>query len=147
MIRIARLPDVETIVNYNYKMAQETENHELDKNVLRKGVTEAILDDAKACYYLYEKDNEICGQLMITKEWSDWREGYFWWIQSVYVKKEYRRKGIFRRLYQYVKKQAEARDDVCGLRLYVDKNNQIAQSTYKSLGLDETSYLMYEYEI
>ncbi|MFW6007130.1 MAG: GNAT family N-acetyltransferase [Halanaerobiales bacterium] len=147
MIRKARLPDVETIVNNNYKMAQETENHELDKNILRKGVTEAVLDDSKACYYLYEEDKKIIGQIMITKEWSDWREGYFWWIQSVYVGKEHRRKGVFRKLFQYIKNLAQEDEEVCGLRLYVEENNKIAQSTYKNLGLDKTSYLMYECEI
>ena len=147
MIRKGQLPDVEKIVEYNYRMALETEDHELDKEVLRKGVTEAILDDAKASYYLYEEQGEVIAQMMITKEWSDWRGGCFWWIQSVYVAKPYRRNGVFRELYQYVKNLAENRDDVCGLRLYVEKENEIARTTYEKLGLDQTSYLMFECEI
>lgn len=147
MIRNARLSDVETIVEYNYQMALETEKHKLNKDVLRKGVTEAVIDDAKASYYLYEKEGEIIGQMMITREWSDWREGFFWWIQSVYVKKDQRRKGVFSDLYKYIKNLAREKENICGLRLYVDKNNTVAQSTYNELGMDETAYLMYECEI
>lgn len=83
---------------------------------------------------------------MITKEWSDWRNGLFWWIQSVYVKPEYRRQGIYRRMYRFVKDLAENHPEVCGCRLYVEKENTVAQSTYSALGMTETHYKLFEEE-
>jgi len=83
---------------------------------------------------------------MLTKEWSDWRNGYFWWIQSVYIDKKFRRQGIFKALYEYVKSQAEENEQVCGLRLYVERNNDLAKDTYLALGMIETHYLLYEWE-
>lgn len=146
MIRKAEERDIEIIAEYNYRMALETENIKLDKKKVLDGVRHAINDQSKATYYLYEIDDKVAGQLMITKEWSDWRDGYFWWIQSVYVNEQYRRRGIFRELYKYVEKLVERDSSACGIRLYVEKNNKRAQNTYKSMGMEETNYLLYEIE-
>ncbi len=146
MIRKAEESDVEIIAEYNCKMAMETEDLKLDKEIVLKGVSHALNDSSKAEYYLYEIDGMVVGQLMITKEWSDWRDGDFWWIQSVYVDNNYRRKGIFRALYNHVEKLVQKDPFACGIRLYVEKNNERAQHTYKEMGMEETHYLLYEVE-
>jgi len=91
-----------------------------------------------------ENGGEIVGSLMVIFEWSDWRNGFFWWVQSVYVKPEYRRRGVFKKLYEYVRRAASERDDVCGLRLYVEKDNDMAQTVYGRLGMKKTNYRLYE---
>jgi len=146
MIRKAEESDVEIIAEYNCKMAMETEDLKLDKEIVLKGVSHALNDSSKAEYYLYEIDGMVVGQLMITKEWSDWRDGDFWWIQSVYVDNNYRRKGIFRALYNHVEKLVQEDPLACGIRLYVEKNNERAQHTYKKMGMEESHYLLYEVE-
>jgi len=138
--------DLETIVDYNANLARETESIELNKERLRKGVNAILSDPNKGIYFVYEQDKQVLGQMMITKEWSDWRNGYFWWIQSVYVKHSHRKKGIFQSLYMHVKELVSNEDSICGLRLYVERENKIAQSTYEKLGMDETHYLLYEWE-
>lgn len=144
MIRIAEKKDIEIITEYNLKMAEETEGLKLEEGVVRNGVRQGLMDPARATYYVYEIDEKVVGQLMITKEWSDWRNGEFWWIQSVYVAESYRHQGIFRDLYDYVRKLAESDANVCGMRIYVEKNNKTAQETYKKLGMKETNYLLFE---
>lgn len=146
MIREGRIDDIETLVEYNYLLALETEELKLDKTILTKGVEACIIDPSKGSYYVYESDNKVVGQLMITKEWSDWRNGEFWWIMSVYVHKDYRKKGIFKSLYKHVASLAEKRDDVVGLRLYVEFENEKAQKTYKKLGMEKTNYFIFEEE-
>ncbi len=146
MIRKATINDINTIVEYNANLARETESLELDIKRLKEGVNAVLSNENKGHYFLYEKDQQIIGQLMITTEWSDWRNGYFWWIQSVYVKKSHRRKGIFKALYQHVKEIVSNDSSICGLRLYVERENNNAQQTYKQLGMDETYYLLYEWE-
>ena len=143
-IRTAKINDLDTIAEFNYKMALETENKILDMTVLRKGVESILLDPGKGTYFVYEHDNEIKGQLMITREWSDWRNGYFWWIQSVYVNKNHRGNNIFKCLYNYVRKLSEDDADSAGLRLYVEKENIKAQSVYTKMGMEKTDYLIYE---
>ncbi len=144
MIRRGNIKDLDTIVKYNYNLAKETENLELDKEILKKGVRTALEDNGNGIYFVYEKDDMVVGQIMITKEWSDWRNGDYWWIQSVYVNKDYRGQGIFTQLFDYVKYLAERSNNVCSLRLYVEKKNERAKDTYKSKGMKETHYLMYE---
>ncbi len=146
MIRKATINDLNTIVDFNAFMAKETENIELDRTRLQIGVKSILQDSTKGIYYVYELDNQVVGQIMITYEWSDWRNGFFWWIQSVYVDKLHRRKGIFQSLYNHIKTLAENDPTVCGIRLYVEKENYIAQTTYKKLGLNESCYLLYEYK-
>ena len=95
-------------------------------------------------YVVAENSGGVVGTLMITTEWSDWRDGLFWWIQSVYVSPDFRRKGIYRQMYQYIRSLASENADICGYRLYVEKDNTIAQQTYETLGMAETDYLLYE---
>lgn len=143
-IRAARPDDASVLVEFNRAIARETENRELPLEVVSNGV-EALLDDAnKGFYVIAENDGVIAGTLMVTNEWSDWRNGMFWWIQSVYVKAEFRRRGVYRLLYNYVREQADSSPGVCGFRLYVERDNVAAQKTYESLGMHETVYKMYE---
>ena len=136
--------DAETIVEFNAQLAQETEHRALDRVLLRHGVDEVLADAAKGLYWLAEAKNQIVGQLMVTLEWSDWRNGWFWWVQSVYVRPEWRGRGVFSELYAFVEQQATECPDVCGLRLYVEKNNAAARRTYERLGMKPTNYLVFE---
>ncbi|OOM79486.1 GNAT family N-acetyltransferase [Clostridium sp. BL-8] len=145
-IRKANIDDLEIIAKFNYNLAKETEDKELNLDIVTKGV-KAILDDpAKGQYYVYEINNKVVGQIMHTYEWSDWRNGMFLWVQSVYVDAEYRRNGIFKELYAYVKNTCDKNEELAGIRLYVEKENHNAKATYKSLGMSECNYHMYEYE-
>jgi GNAT superfamily N-acetyltransferase len=142
--RQAAVSDSVIIADFNAFMAKETENLELDLERLRKGTEALLADSSKGIYYLAETDGKVVGQLMITYEWSDWRNATFWWIQSVFVHPEYRKQGIFRTLYRYVESIARKRGDVCGLRLYVDQSNKRAQNTYEALGMKRSHYQMME---
>jgi ribosomal protein S18 acetylase RimI-like enzyme len=144
VIRLANLSDLETIAAYNTALADETEGLKLDSERLRQGIRVVLADSSKGFYTVAERDGRIIGQMMITFEWSDWRNGVFWWIQSVYVHPAFRRQGIFRRLYDHVLNQAKSAGPVCGLRLYVEKENRRAQQTYTDLGMQKTSYEVYE---
>jgi ribosomal protein S18 acetylase RimI-like enzyme len=146
-IRLGEEIDIGALVGFNQAMARETEAKELDESVLTAGV-ENLLKNKRFGFYVVaeaigESSRQAVGSLMVTYEWSDWRNGLFWWIQSVYIKPEFRRRGIYRRLYDFVKEQATAQD-VCGFRLYVEKENRIAQRTYEQLGMSESHYVMYE---
>lgn len=143
-IRMAGIDDIDTLVNFNQQMAMETENKVLNNIILKKGVSRLIEDQNKGFYLVAEKDNEVLGSLMVTTEWSDWRNGVFWWIQSVYVAPAFRRQGIYAKLYTQVKLLAGEEEKVCGFRLYVEKENIIAQQAYKTLGMSESHYLMFE---
>ena len=146
-IRKARLEDLERIVDFNVEMAEETEGKILDRSVVREGVKTVLKDGAKGFYLLSECDRGgkvLAGQLMVTFEWSDWRNKNFWWIQSVYVDKEFRNKKVFSGLYGAVAKMAMSEGRVGGLRLYVDKNNNSAKQVYESLGLRKTDYEILE---
>jgi len=143
-VRRAGKEDIEALIGFNEAMALETEGKKLFTGTLRKGV-EAVFDDAQKGFYLVAEDNgRAVGGLMITYEWSDWRNAWFWWIQSVYVNPEYRGKRIYSQLYDFVKNEAAEAGNVCGFRLYVEKENTIAQRVYEKLGMNETYYLMYE---
>lgn len=146
MIRKATIHDLEKIVTFNANLALETEGVLLNKDRLCKGVQALLNDASKGSYFVYEVNQQVVGQIMYTTEWSDWRNGMFWWIQSVYVHQDYRRQGIFKELYQHLKADASASEEVCGLRLYVEKENDPAKHTYQTLGMDETHYLLYEWE-
>ena len=147
IIRKAKIEDLETVVKFNYNLAKETEDKELDLEILTKGVRAILNDSTKGQYYVYVIDNIVVGQIMYTYEWSDWRNGMFLWVQSVYVDSEYRRKGIFKELYNHVKKICDDDDGTTGVRLYVEKENFNAKATYKSLGMQECNYHIYEYEV
>ena len=127
-------------------MAQETEGLALDADVVRPGVAAVLADDALGFYLVAEVDGQAAGQLMVTYEWSDWRNGLFWWIQSVYVRLEFRRRGVYSALHRHVAQAAREAGGVCGIRLYVEQDNTIAQQVYKSLEMHRTRYQMYEVE-
>lgn len=138
-IRKAQHKDCEAIVFGNCAMAMETENKSLDKKRVTQGVMAVLADDNKGFYIVAVENNDVIGQLMITYEWSDWRNGTFWWIQSVYIAKEHRRKGVYTQLYKYIKEKCKEHN-VCGIRLYVDKSNTTARETYKKLGMESNHY-------
>lgn len=145
-IRKASSDDLTAIVEFNQAMAEETEGKQLDFVTITAGV-KGLLDNAHRGFYLVaEKDGDIAGSLMVTFEWSDWRNANFWWVQSVYIQPEFRRQGVYSALYHKVQALAESDDTVCGFRLYVEKENINAQKTYRALGMAETHYLMYESE-
>lgn len=143
-IRRARPADAQVIVKNNRAMAQETENKDLNQSTVQTGVQEVQQNPQRGFYLLAEKAGRVVGQTLITFEWSDWRNGDFWWIQSVYVDPNERKSGVFRALYQHVHQEAENRPDVCGLRLYVHRDNQRAQSVYRSLGMNPAHYHLFE---
>jgi len=134
-VRPARPTDAEAIVDFNARLAQETEHLTLDPGLLSLGVNAILADPAKGRYWVAETDGRVVGQLSVTYEWSDWRNGWFWWIQSVYVLAEYRRLGVFRQLYRHVHQLAADEIDVVGLRLYVENENHAAQAVYADLGM------------
>ncbi len=143
-IRRATISDIPTLVEYNKAMALETEGKNLDKKILAAGVKNLFKNPEFGFYLVAEMDIKIVGQLMITYEWSDWRNGMFWWIQSVYVNPESRGQGIYKRLYQSVLELAREKENVCGIRLYVDKTNLSAKKVYGACGMAEAHYDMYE---
>ena len=140
IIRKASNNDINTIVTFNYLMAKETETILLDKNIVKLGVKSVITDPSKAQYWIAENNNEIIGQLMITYEWSDWRNGDMWWISSVYVTENFRRRGVFSALYKHIEHMAKENLGCCGIRLYIEKHNERAQKTYLSLGMNDSGY-------
>jgi GNAT superfamily N-acetyltransferase len=142
--RQAKVEDADTLVEFNLRMARETEDKKLDQRVLSSGVKAVLKDESLGFYLVAEVDESVVGSLMITKEWSDWRNGMFWWIQSVYVIPAYRRRGIFRALYETVRDLAAKNGQVCGFRLYVERGNTAARATYKKLGMEETKYRVLE---
>jgi ribosomal protein S18 acetylase RimI-like enzyme len=143
LIRLATLADVEFLTRGNAAMALETENLTLDPVRLRTGVEAVFADSARGVYFIAEMDSRAVGQLLITYEWSDWRNGNFWWIQSVWVEPEFRGQGVFRKLYAHVYTRARADHNVCGLRLYVEDHNTRAQGTYQRCGMKRTAYQMF----
>lgn len=143
-IRLAKLADLSSLIQFNQAMAWETEQRQLDNEVLHGGVGRVLSDSNLGFYLVAEEEGVVVAQLMVTYEWSDWRNAIFWWIQSVYVAPTHRRQGLYRALYERVNQLAEgAEETVCGIRLYVEKDNVIAQETYQKLGMAETEYLMY----
>ena len=141
-IRHAGMGDLETLVGFNAAMAQETEDKGLCLDTLRSGISSMLEDDSLGFYLVAEVDGTAVAQLMVTKEWSDWRNAHFFWLQSLYVKPDYRRRGIFRRLYEYVERQARESGNVCGIRLYVERTNTRAQEAYVNLGMAHSHYDM-----
>jgi len=142
-IRPARQEDVRRIVLFNQAMARETEGRELDRSTLTRGVEALLKDPSKGRYHVAIRGDEIVGQVMVTTEWSDWRNGAVWWLQSVYVSKRHRREGIYRRLHEHVR-NAALEEKAIGIRLYVERDNVGAQATYRSLGMEESQYLLFE---
>jgi ribosomal protein S18 acetylase RimI-like enzyme len=143
-IRNAAMTDAVVIASNNSLMAEETEGRTLSPDIIGRGVAALLADPGKGRYWVAEAAGQIVGQLMVTYEWSDWRNGTLWWIQSVYIAPDFRRQGVFSALYHHVESLAAAEPDVCGLRLYVEDNNHRAQRTYEALGMVKPSYVVME---
>lgn len=139
-IRDATPADTDVIADFNSRLSAETEDGPLDEATIRPGVAAVLADASKGRYWIAEAGGRIVGQIMITFEWSDWRNGMLWWIQSVYVHPDCRRRGVFSGLFGHVEHLAETDPAVVGIRLYVEKGNDRAQATYEHHGLRKTSY-------
>jgi len=142
-VREARPDDAEAIARFNEAMALETEALRLDPAAIRAGVVAVLKDPSKGCYFVAEADGQVAGALLVTYEWSDWRNAAFLWLQSVYVDPKRRRRGIFRRLFEHVERLARS-SGACGLRLYMDAHNEAARRTYERLGMTHRGYLVFE---
>ena len=138
-IRDATLADTQIIADYNSRMAEETVGRPLNADIIGPGVSNLLADIGKGRYWVAEIGEQLIGQKMVTYEWSDWRNGALWWIQSVYVHPEHRRRGVLSRLYRHVETLARE-DGACGLRLYVENNNEHVQKTYEALGMVSPNY-------
>lgn len=148
LIRAARMEDVDSILAFSTAMALETEGRRLDHTRLREG-TVSLLSAPTHGFFLVAEQREmdhfrLIGQLMVTFEWSDWRNGVFWWVQSVYVSPAWRHRGVFRRMHEEVVARAKADPKVCGIRLYVEQHNHLAQAVYKRVGLTPSTYVVFE---
>lgn len=145
-IRPAVAADAAIIAEFNRRLAWETGRQELSPARIMAGVSALLADAGKGSYWVAESGGEVVGQLMITREWSDWRNGWFWWIQSVYVREDFRGAGVFKQLYAQVRESARCDAAVRGLRLYVEGDNRRAQAAYEKLGMRRTSYQLFELE-
>lgn len=146
-IRLATRIDADALVAFNQAMALETEGKTLDLGKIGPGVAAVLEDKKKGFYVVVEQGERIVGGLMVTYEWSDWRNAWFWWIQSVYILPETRGTGLYRRMYDFVKRTAAKAGNVCGFRLYVETENTHAQKVYEGVGMSQSHYLMYEEEV
>ena len=147
IVREAELSDAPIVAEFNVRLAEETEQLRLDPACVRAGVAALLTDRSKGVYFVAEIDGRIAGQVMITYEWSDWRNGNIWWLQSVYVEAEFRRQGVFRALFKHVQQLAQGRPDVCSLRLYMHADNARARRTYEELGMRRTRYEVFELDV
>lgn len=145
-IREGRLEDVPTIVEYNQRMALETENKELDMDTVMEGVKQGLLQPEKCLFFVAEVQGVVVGQAMVTYEWSDWDNRDLWWIQSVYVHSDYRQQGVFTKLFRHIESLARKEDKVRALRLYVKDDNTVGQAVYKKLSMSYSGYHVYERE-
>ncbi len=148
-VREATLNDLDRLVDFSLAMALETEGRHLDRDRLRRG-TRTVLEHPEHGFFMVADmpgaTPSLVGQLLITYEWSDWRNARFWWIQSVYVDPAWRRRGVYRRMHQAVVDLAKARQDVCGIRLYVEGDNEIAKHVYDRVGMTRSTYQVFEYD-
>lgn len=143
-IRKASLNDAPAIIEFQKKMAWETEKLELRDDLINPGVNAVFSDSSKGEYYVAEADGKVIASLLITREWSDWRNTFVWWFQSVYVLPDFRQQGVFKAMFRFVKDEA-LKNGAAGLRLYVEKNNITAQKTYERLGMNDKHYSMFEW--
>jgi GNAT superfamily N-acetyltransferase len=144
VIRHGERRDADTIVAFNQRLAEETEGRRLDATVAADGVRRVFDEPSRGVYYVAVLDGQVIGQTLITYEWSDWRAGWFWWIQSVYVHPEHRGRGVFTALFRHIESAARQRGEVCGLRLYVERENRPAIDTYARLGMVPSGHIVYE---
>ena len=145
-IREGTISDATLISNFQQHMALETESKNLDKYTVLKGVEKVLASSDRGFYIIAEVASKVIGSLMVTFEWSDWRNGWFFWIQSVFVEQSYRRQGIYRLMHNEVINRCKESKDCCGIRLYVERDNINAQKVYKNLGMHETDYYLFEEE-
>lgn len=145
IIEKATKEDLPVLVDFQQQMALETEDLHLDGETVTEGILELFNDTSKGQYFVVREENQPVGCLMITYEWSDWRNGTVIWIQSVYVHPDHRKKGIFRALYNHIKTMVNSNDDLHGIRLYVEKENLYAQQVYEAIGMDGDHYQLYEW--
>ena len=143
-IRKGNINDLDTLVDFMIAMAKETEDLDLQAEVLMPGIKAALDDEQKGIYYIAEIEGKIAGSLMTTFEWSDWRNAWVLWVQSVYTHPDFRGKGVYKALYQMLVKKVEA-GEYAGIRLYVDKTNVTAQKVYENLGMNGNHYRFYEW--
>ncbi len=143
-IRQAMSTDVETIAHFNIALCRETEGRELDPATVTNGVRRFVGESKRGRYFVAVSEGKVVGQAAHTFEWSDWRNGEIWWIQSVYVHPDFRSKGVFRGLFMYIKELGEADIDCCGIRLYMERDNDTARESYRRLGFSETGYVVFE---
>jgi ribosomal protein S18 acetylase RimI-like enzyme len=143
-IRRADAAEAPWLVRFNIAMAKETEDLDLDPAKISAGVEGLFAKPQYGFYVLAEVDGAVAGGLMITYEWSDWRNKVFWWVQSVYVRPEFRGRGVYRTLYEGIKQMGTDSGECCGIRLYVETTNQAARETYAKLGMEQSHYLMFE---
>nr|WP_320023204.1 GNAT family N-acetyltransferase [uncultured Draconibacterium sp.] len=144
-IRQATHKDHKILVEFQLAMAHETEGIDLHAPTVEKGVEAVLNDSNKGYYYVAEINGQVVSSLLTTFEWSDWRNGTILWIQSVYVRPEFRRKGVYRKMYAHIKDIAMKADNLNGIRLYADKTNVAAQKTYENLGMNQDHYVMFEW--
>ena len=145
-IRLANEADVDALVEFNRAMALETEGKTLSAAILEPGVSAVFDDKNKGFYVVAQESGLIVGGLLVTSEWSDWRNKWFWWIQSVYIRPDYRGQSLYRRMYDFVKDLANEKGDVSGFRLYVEHDNEHAQRVYEKVGMTRSHYVLYEEE-
>ncbi len=143
-IRDATKQDAQVIAEFQQKMARETEDLNLDINKVTAGVNAVMADRSKGFYIIAEED-VVVASMLLTPEWSDWRNSYFLWIQSLFVIPAYRKKGVFRMMYDYVKEKVNASDTFAGIKLYVDQHNETAQLAYEKVGMESSHYRLYEW--
>ena len=145
VVREAKLSDIPTLLDFQLKMALETENIQLEIQPLTQGMNRLFRDPTKGKYYVAEEENEVVGCLMITSEWSEWRCGAIYWIQSVYVAAPFRKKGVFTKMYEHIRQLVTEDPDLKGIRLYVDKSNDGASHVYRGLGMNGEHYTVFEW--
>ena len=145
-VRPATAADLDRLVEFQIAMAKETEDKGLNVDQLRAGIDYLLRHPDEGFYLMAERDGDAAGSLMVTFEWSDWRNGRFWWIQSVYVDAAHRRQGVYSALHETIRRRAKEDPQGCGIRLYVEVENLNAQATYAELGMTETHYRLYEEE-
>ena len=143
-IRESVFNDTSVIADFQQKMAFETEGIYLDNNKVRAGVN-AVMEDKSKGFYIVAEEGEIVASMLLTPEWSDWRNGYFLWIQSLYVIPDYRKKGVFRMMYDFVKNKVNSSEVYVGIKLYVDQHNEVAQKAYEKVGMESSHYRMFEW--
>lgn len=145
LVRKAKSEDHNSILEFQLAMAMETEGIDLERSTVEKGVAAVLKDSSKGNYYVAEKNEKVIGSLLTTFEWSDWRNGTVLWIQSVYVIPEFRRKGVYSKLYAHVKNLVLENSDLKGIRLYADKTNEGAHKVYQKLGMSPDHYITFEW--